>query len=1269
MPQNQASSWNIWIDTGGTFTDCIALTPEQDRKTVKVLSSSSLRGKIVASGSDSQDYKIEQEWEAPDDFVKGFRFKLLEDNENEARVTAFDSKNSVIKLDRPIQIDEGASFEVQSDEEAPVLAMRLVTETAVGDELPPIDLRLATTKATNALLEEKGAPTALFVTKGFEDLLEIGTQQRPDLFALEIKKRSPIYEKVVEVEERIDSNGKILNKLEFRSLESQVEEMLDNGIRSAAVALMHSYKNGAHEQQLKEWLLKKGFEHVSVSSELSPFIRIILRAETTLVNAYLALIIQRYLDDVERVLPDKNMHVMTSAGGLTQKGAYAPKDSLLSGPAGGVVGAAASGEQAGFKKVISFDMGGTSTDVSRYDSDFEYNFEHRVGNAHLIAPTLNIETVAAGGGSVCYFDGYKLCVGPESAGAWPGPACYGVGGPLTITDVNLLLGRLDPQNFHIPVDVESAKKQLKSLQNQVEAADRENPTEKELLSGFLKIANERMADAIKKVSVRKGYDTREYGMVAFGGAGGQHACAIARRLNIDTVLVPKEAGLLSAYGIGNALIEEFAETQILQPYKRVKNELDQLCEKLAQKARQKLLKTGVRDDQITVRRRILSIRLEGQETSLEINYKPKSNPQKAFQKAYEEQYGHWISDRAIEVESIRVVASVESTTQEEAFISEQEKEPNPKFEKPIWFEGKTEDVPVYDRNDFQPGHQIEGPALILDPHSTIVVEPGWQLSVTGSGTLKMDRQHKKEQVGDRVESEVVKLELFTNRFTSIAEEMGEMLQRTALSVNVKDRLDFSCALLNAEGELVVNAPHIPVHLGALGLCVRKLKEEINMEPGDVVITNHPTFGGSHLPDVTIVTPVFTDDNELVGYAASRAHHAEIGGTAPGSMPPTATILAEEGVVIPPMYVIKDGDERWNNIKNHLRNAEYPSRNVEENIADMRAAIAANQRGRNSLRLLCEKYGFEDVHRYMDMLTDHAEQKMRDTIKDMSSGKYVSEEFLDDGTPLKASMKVEEKDITIDFSGTGAVHPQNLNATPAIVNSVVMYVFRLLIDEQIPLNEGILKPINFELPTCLLNPDFDDDPRKCPAVVGGNVEVSQRLVDTLLKPFERVACSQGTMNNVLFGNDKFGYYETVGGGTGAGPDFVGADAVHHHMTNTRGTDPEILEHRYPVQLEKYAIRKGSGGNGNCRGGSGIVREMKFLEPIELTVLTQHRKEVPYGLQGGEPGKPGEQFVIRKDGRLEQLGSTDGKALEKGDRFILKTPGGGGFGKPTGHESGQ
>jgi len=1252
--------WQIWVDTGGTFTDCIAIAPDGEHKVVKVLSSSALRGKILSGSGADNAYHIQQQWSAPDDFIKGFSFSLLEESDVSAKVTSFDVNRSVITLDRSLQLpDRPVSFQVQSEEEVPVLAARLATRTPSDQPLPPINMRLGTTKATNALLEKKGAPTVLFVTKGYGGLLEIGNQQRPDLFALNIQKREPIYEHVIEVPGRLDAEGKVLQELDFSELEASVNELLKKGITSAAVAFMHSYKNGAHERKFGQWLLDKGFKHVSISSELSPFIKIISRAETTLVNAYLLPIVQQYLDNVHSSIGDQQLLVMTSAGGLTAKDQFAPKDSLLSGPAGGVVGAASAGKKAAFEQVISFDMGGTSTDVARYNADFDYVFEHNIADVHLVASALNIETVAAGGGSICYFDGYKLCVGPESAGAFPGPACYGAGGPLTITDVNLLLGRLDPQNFHIPVDLDAAQNELEDLRAQIQAEQSESVATQEILSGFLRVANERMADAIRKVSVRKGYDSREYAMVAFGGAGGQHACAVARRLGIKQVVIPKEAGLLSASGIGHAKVEEFAETQILQSLEEVEHKLDTIVDRLAQQAKQKLKNVGISQQKITGQRCLLSMRLEGQEKAIEIEYESSIDVEKKFRKAYKAQYGHWISGRSIEVVSLRVIAARIGREQELENGVERQGSPEPLFEKSIWFEGGEMPTPVFEREQLQPGHKLKGPALVLDPYSTIVIEPDWTAAVNEQEALLMEYKEQQKTRQDEG-AKVVKLELFTNRFSSIATEMGEMLQRTAMSVNVKDRLDFSCALLNAEGELVVNAPHIPVHLGALGLCVRNINEHLAMEPDDVVVTNHPAFGGSHLPDVTVVTPIFIDGDQLIGYAASRAHHAEIGGITPGSMPPTATNLQQEGVVIPPMYAVKEGVEQWQKIRGHLLSAKYPTRNADENIADMQAAVAANHRGVKQVQELCYKHGVQEVQYHMNSIRKHAEAKMKQTISNIPSGHYESEELLDDDTPLTVSIEVRDQSMAIDFTGTGQVHKNNLNATPAIVQSVVMYVLRLLVDEPIPLNEGLLSPIEITLPTCLLNPDFDADPAQSPAVVGGNIEISQRLVDTLLKPFERIACSQGTMNNVLFGNDEFGYYETVGGGTGAGPDFDGADAVHHHMTNTRGTDPEILEYRYPVRLDEYRIREGSGGVGQYDGGSGIIRKMTFLEPVELTILTQHRKYQPYGLQGGAPGKTGEQWVIRSNDTREQLQAVDGRTLEAGDQFILKTPGGGGFG---------
>jgi 5-oxoprolinase (ATP-hydrolysing) len=1255
-----SSTWKIWVDTGGTFTDCLAIDPQGHRRRVKVLSSSALRGRINEQIGPAA-YRIEQAWAAPDNFIEGFSFQLLDTSREEAVVRAFDADRSVLTLDRSIAVDVGAAFEVVSDEEAPVLAARLITSTPAGQSLPPLDLRLATTKGTNALLERTGASTALFVTEGLADLLAIGTQERPDLFALHVEKPAPLYEHVVEVSERLSADGSVHHPLDFQSLLDRLDSLLEEGVRSAAIALMHSYQNPAHEEQLAELLYTRGFEHVSLSSELSPFIKIIPRAETALVNAYLQPVIEAYIAGVRAHMSRGRLDVMTSAGGLVNADAFQPKDSLLSGPAGGVVGAASIGEAEGLEKVISFDMGGTSTDVARYDGDYDYVFEHEVGEAHLVAPALSIETVAAGGGSICAYDGHALSVGPQSAGAFPGPACYGAGGPLTVTDVNLLLGRLDPSNFTIPVALEDARDALQCVVKAVDQQGGEAISEQAVLEGFLEIANERMAGAIQKVSLRKGYDPKEYALVSYGGAGGQHACAIARRLGVERILIPADAGVLSAFGLGHAVREQFAEEQVLQPLKTVKENLEGRITRLAEAAKDKLLKEGVSGDQIEIRRRLVHMRLEGQEAPLEIPYANKQSLRAQFKDAYERYYGHWIPDRDVEVESLRVVASTMETQVASSHKVEEAGSRSPIMQKTVYFEGREVETPVYRRDDISVDATIEGPALILDPHSTIVVEPGWVGTVRKNGTLSLESSDSSVPTGATKRPEAVKLELFTNRFSAIAEEMGEMFRRTALSVNVKERLDFSCGLLSVDGELVVNAPHIPVHLGALGLCVRKVIEAIEMEPGDVVVTNHPAYGGAHLPDVTVLTPIYTEKEELVGYVASRAHHAEIGGTRPGSMPPAATSLVEEGVVIPPMYLVRRGEPQWDAMRDYLLGAVYPTRNVEENITDLQAAVAANHRGADALRALTRQHGVDQVHRYMQMLRRHAADKMRDTIRALPKGRHESVERLDDGSVLKATITTRPSHIDIDFTGTAGVHPGNLNATPAIVNSVVMYVLRLLIDEPLPLNEGLLDPVTLHLPVSFLNPTFVEEPSGCPAVVGGNVETSQRLVDTLLKPFGRVACSQGTMNNVLFGTDRFGYYETVCGGTGAGPGFDGTDAVHHHMTNTRGTDPEILEHRYPVRLERYGIRPGSGGKGKHRGGNGVVREMTFLEPVSLSVLTQHRVERPYGLCGGEAGQPGGQWVIYRDGSKEKMESVDGRELDAGDRFILHTPGGGGYGR--------
>lgn len=1258
LKKDKASHWNIWIDTGGTFTDCLGVDPAGRWHRTKVLSSSGLRGTVVAVHS-PKEIEIHREWEAPDDFIKTFDFKLLDLDHKPVGVSRFKSSRSVVTLNKPLAEDfwRGHPVEFVSPNESPVLAARLITQTPHESSLPPINLRLATTRGTNALLERKGARTALFMTKGFGDLLNIGTQQRPDLFALEIEKPEPLYEEVVEAEERIDANGAVLNPIAASSFKSKVKKLLEKGIEAAAVVFMNSYANPAHEQKTGQWLKELGFKYISVSSDLSRFVKLLPRAQTTLVNAYLTPIMQNYLDGVHDRIPEGDLWVMTSAGGLKRRLDFTPKESLLSGPAAGVVGASATGKKAGFSKIISFDMGGTSTDVSRCDGDFEYEFEHQVGDARLMAPAVAIETVAAGGGSVCSFDGHTLRVGPGSAGADPGPACYGAGGPLTLTDINMLAGRLIEKNFHIPVNTEAAGKKLQKVKEDIGKAERNEVEAAAVLEGFLEIANQRMAETIEKISLSKGYDPREYALVSFGGAGGQHCCAIARRLGIKNIIIPEDAGLLSAYGLGHAVMEHFEEEQFLKALDEVESELPSRVQNLTKTARE-TLSAKVPSENIVVRRRLLFMRIKGQESTLEIAYEPGENLSNGFREAYRRQFGHWVEDAVIELESLRVVVS--STPEKHSRIEAQAGASGkwaPVGQKEILFDGSMHAAPVYERSGAAAGTALDGPALVLDPYNTIVIELGWKAEVLKDGSLQLKAGKFPKVTSGKSRPEAVELELFTHRFTSIAEKMGEMLQRTALSVNVKERQDFSCALLDPGGQLVVNAPHIPVHLGALGICVRSLKEEIKMHPGDVIVTNHPANGGSHLPDVTVVSPVFNTGEQLVGYAVNRAHHAEIGGTRPGSMPPDATNLAQEGVVIPPMYLLKEGEPQLDKIKDHLLNAVRPTRSVKENMADLQAQLAANRQGIDMLRKLEKEHGMQTLHHYMDQIKTRAARLMQETLKKIPDGTYTSKELLDDGTPLCAKWEISNDSVIVDFEGTGDVHPYNLNANPAIVNSVVMYVLRLLVGRALPLNEGLMAPVTLKLPRCLLNPVFSDDPQQCPAVVGGNIEISQRLTDTLLKPFERIACGQGTMNNVLFGNEEFGYYETVGGGSGAGPDFDGADAVHQHMTNTRGTDPEIFEKRYPVRLDRYAIRVHSGGAGKQTGGDGIIREMTFLEQMKLSVLTQHRVQAPYGQKGGEPGNKGKQRVVRKSGEKIVLEPSDAFEMKSGDRFLLHTPGGG------------
>jgi 5-oxoprolinase (ATP-hydrolysing) len=1297
MPQPH---WLVRIDTGGTFTDCVAFDPSGVMRRAKVLSSSALRGS-VREVLDETSVAISEDWEAPAGMPAGFLFSRLGDPGPGTAVLSFDETTRVIRLAAPcpVPLVKGDAFEVRSPEEAPVLAARLVTGTPSGEPLPALEMRLATTRGTNALLERRGEPGALFITRGFRDLVRIGTQQRPDLFALRIQRPPPIFTDVVEVEERLAADGSVLRPLDLDALAPEVARLLRGGTRVAAVALMHSFRDPSHEHALRDHLLGAGFQHVSCSADLAPVIRLLPRAETAVVDAYLTPVLDDYLKGVRAAIGtgtggERRLHVMTSAGGLVRPDEFHAKDSLLSGPAGGVVGAARAGALSGFEKVITFDMGGTSTDVARFDGDHEYVWEHRVGDAHLLAPALAIESVAAGGGSVCIYDSQGLRVGPESAGAEPGPACYGAGGPLTITDVNLLLGRLDASRFGIPVSTEPAEQRLQELRAAIEARTGENPRRESFLSGLLEIANERMADAIRGISLRKGYDPAEYALIAFGGAGAQHGCAVAELLGMNRVVVPADAGLLSALGIGHAVVERFAERQVLQSVEAVGPKIADWLQELADEAASAVVGEGLPADEVVVRRRIVNLRYLGQEATLAIEYDPRIALVEAFAARYQERYGHTPEARPVEIESLRVVASTRPVVYGPT-ATPHERPAEPARITSAWFRGAYLGAPVYDRERLPPGSRFMGPALVWERHSATVVESGWQGRMDGAGALVLSRVegpatggtgHRPmgadglvgagdarqisplDSAGEGSTAaaegkvEAVRQELFTHRFSAIVGEMGEMLRRTALSTNVKERLDFSCALLDAGGELVVNAPHIPVHLGALGLCVRMVRDAIDLGPGDVVVTNHPAYGGSHLPDVTVITPVHAGSGVLLGYVANRAHHAEIGGTRPGSMPPSATSLAEEGVVISPTHLVQGGQERWGTVRELLSLGEYPSRAVEDNLADLRAQVAANHRGAQLLIELAAAEG-GDVQRYMEALKSRAAGLAGAALARLPDGRYEATERLDDGSPLAVRITIAGDRAAIDFSGTAGVHRGNLNATPAIVRSVVLYVLRLLIDEPLPLNEGLMRAVDLTIPRGLLNPSFGDDPAAAPAVVGGNTETSQRLTDALLRALRLVAGSQGTMNNVLFGNDRFGYYETVCGGSGAGPGWAGESGVHVHMTNTRITDPEVVEHRYPVRVERFGIRPGSGGRGRWPGGDGAIRELTFLEPMSLSVLTQHRVEHPYGMEGGEPGLRGAQRLIRASGEVVQLAPIDGAEVGEGDRLILETPGGGAWGVPA------
>lgn len=1251
------NSYKIWVDTGGTFTDCISISPDNEIKRIKVLSSSRLRGKIIERIS---RFKVRAStgWGLERNILTGYTFKIL-GQPFQSTIADFDPAEAILVLDAPLISEDfrGREFEITAFEEAPILAARLATETKLTEDLPQLEMRLGTTKGTNALLERKGSKVCFIVTKGFKDVIEIGSQQRHDLFALNIIKQKPLYDEVIEMEERIDKNGHVLTELSQEEIIRCIEKVKAIQPDSIAIALIHGYKNDVHEMMLRDSLKSAGYEFTSMSSQMAREIKFLPRAQTTIVNAYLDKVIVNYLNSVKSVIKKGSLKVMTSYGGLVDADLFLAKDSLLSGPAGGVVGALKVAEKMEYQKIITFDMGGTSTDVSRVDHNFDYQFETEIDHIPVFSPVISIETVAAGGGSICSFDGFRLTVGPESAGADPGPACYGAGGPLAVTDVNLLLGRLDEGSLGIPLNRAASENALSEIKKQM-SGERTNEA---LLTGFLQIANEKMADAIRKISLRKGHDPKDFALLAFGGAGGQNACALAELLRIQTIIVPFDAGLLSALGMGMADIERFAQKQILKPLDEVLPSIENHFNTLEEEALNQLKAENFSAEECHIKLRQIYLRFEGQESCLEIDYDKSASVREIFKSKYEKIYGHWLENGLIEVESVKTVAAGK---REEKETEEQEATNyTPAYARKIrsFVKDSWQEIPVYQWEGLENGAFVTGPALLVSHNSTVFVDQNWQLKLGAGKNAVVNQTVRKESAGIS-KSEFAELELFTNRFKAIAGDMGAILQRSSFSVNVKERLDFSCAVLDKDGYLVANAPHIPVHLGSLGICVRSVVEELKIGPGDVVITNHPGYGGSHLPDITLIGAAFDENGELIGYVANRAHHAEIGGKTPGSMPPDAVNLSEEGVIISPAYLIRDGKDQWAEIKAILKSARYPSRSIDENIADLNGALASVYSGITELRSLCKNFGTKTVREFMVKLQNYATACVAGAFDKLSSNQWSATEYLDDGTKVRVRITLENERVHFDFTGSSRVHPGNLNATRAIVSSAVLYVLRLMVDEDLPLNEGIMKNVKISIPEgTFLNPTFNKEPVDCPAVVGGNTEVSQRLVDTLIKALELAACSQGTMNNLIFGNEKFGFYETICGGTGAGSGFDGADAVHQHMTNTKITDPEIIEYRYPVRLDKMEIRENSGGSGKWRGGNGVGREITFLDDISISLLTEHRKERPFGLHGGEPGKAGEQFVVRKDGVIVNLKGIDGLRVFPGDKLVIKTPGGGGWGK--------
>jgi 5-oxoprolinase (ATP-hydrolysing) len=1169
--------------------------------------------------------------------------------------------------------------------DAAVAGVRELLGLTPGEPVPADRIgavRLGTTVATNALLERKGERCVLVITAGFGDALRIGYQNRPRIFDRHIVLPGQLYERVIEVAERTGARGELVLPLDEAAAERGLRAAYADGFRAAAVVCVHGYRYPEHESRLGEIAREIGFTQVSESHATSPLMRLVSRGDTTVVDAYLSPVLRRYVDEVAAELSGVRLLFMQSNGGLTDAASFRGKDSILSGPAGGIVGMARTAGAAGFDRVIGFDMGGTSTDVSHYAGEFERQYETEVAGVRMRAPMLSIHTVAAGGGSILHFDGGRYQAGPDSAGADPGPACYGRGGPLTVTDANVLLGRVQPGHFprvfgasgDEPLDAAVTGRLFGELAASIAAETGDDRGPEQVAAGFLEIATANMANAIKKISVQRGYDVTRYVLSTFGGAGGQHACAVADALGMTSVLIHPLAGVLAAYGIGLADVLAMREQAVEA---RLDASLagrlpDSVLGPLEESARAELTAHGVDPPTVRVTCRA-HLRYDGTDTPLAVPYGPAEEMTAAFEQAYRRQFSFLMRGKPIVVEAVSVEAASTPVPIPAPAPPAAAAPPAPAAGHPeaaehvrMFIAGEWARVPLFLRTALRAGQAVDGPAIIAEELATTVVEPGWRAAVTDRLDLLLTRVAPRPGAARAsTEADPVLLEVFSNLFMSVAEQMGVRLQSTAHSVNIKERLDFSCAIFDADGGLIANAPHIPVHLGSMGESIKMVisRNKGRMKPGDVYVLNDPYHGGTHLPDVTVVTPVFGDDGAIWFYVASRGHHAEIGGVSPGSMPANSTRIEEEGVLIDNWLLVEDGEFREAQTLALLTGAEYPSRDPETNLADLRAQIAANEKGAEELRRMVGQSGLDVVRAYMAHVQENAAEAVREVITALRDGEFSYE--MDNGARIQVRVTVDHdsRTATIDFTGTSAQLADNFNAPSSVAMAAVLYVFRTLVAKEIPLNAGCLQPLNVIIP-----PGTMLSPRYPAAVAAGNVETSQAVTGALYAALGNMAEGSGTMNNVTFGNERYQYYETVASGSGAGEGFDGTDVVQTKMTNSRLTDPEVLEWRYPVRLESYAIRRGSGGPGRWHGGAGGTRRIRFLEPMTVTTLSGHRRVPAFGLAGGAPGALGRHWVERADGSVTEMRGCDSVKLEPGDTFVLETPGGGGFGTASDHQRG-